>query len=266
MEQELHAQIESARAYESLMVPALFGQWASRVLDAARIRSGDRVLDVACGTGVLAREAAARVGPTGLVAGIDPGPGMLHVAKAVAPEVTWHEALAESLPVPAASYDAVVSQFGLMFFRDRVAALREALRVLVPGGRLAFAVWDSVENTPAYAEEIALLERVAGSRAAAAVRAPFALGEPSALETLFREAGVADPEVTTHAGTARFPSVKAMVEADLRGWLPVLGVLLSEEEIAVILEEAEIVLDRYVTRDGTIAFHTSAHIVTGRKP
>jgi SAM-dependent methyltransferase len=260
------AQIDAANAYEKLMVPALFGQWTSRVADAAQIRPGQRVLDVACGTGVLGREVMSRTGPTGFVAGLDPSPGMLEVAKRLAPTPGWLQGIAESLPFPDQSFDAVVSQFGFMFFNDRREALREALRVLVPQGRLGFAVWDSLENIPAYAAEVGLLERVAGQRAADALRAPFVLGDRHDLAVLFGEAGVASVEITTRQGTARFPGVRVMVEADLRGWLPVMGVVLPEEQIARILEEAEHVLSSYVTKDGSVAFGASAHLVTGTKP
>ena len=90
--------IAAASAYEGLHVPALFEQWAVRVADAARVRDGDRVLDVACGTGVLAREIAPRPGSRGFVAGVDPDPGMLVVAKRLEPGVRWQEGDAESLP------------------------------------------------------------------------------------------------------------------------------------------------------------------------
>jgi ubiquinone/menaquinone biosynthesis C-methylase UbiE len=94
-EPTLQAQIDAAKAYETLMVPALFGQWASKVADAARIQPGERVLDIACGTGILAREAASRVGASGFVAGLDPSAGMLEVAKQLAPSVEWREGVAE---------------------------------------------------------------------------------------------------------------------------------------------------------------------------
>jgi len=265
-EPTLQAQIDAANAYEALFVPALFGQWAPKVADAAQIQPGQRVLDVACGTGILAREIASRIGSVGHVLGIDPSPGMVAVAKQLAPTVEWRDGVAESLPFPDQSFEAVVSQFGLMFFTDRRQSLREMLRVLAPGGRLAVAVWDSLDNIPAYASEVALLERTAGRQAADALRAPFVLGNRNDLATLFSEAGVASAEITTQHGTAQFPSIRTMVEADLRGWLPVMGVILAEDQIGRILQEAEQALSSCATADGRATFHLSAHLVTAKKP
>lgn len=259
------AQINAAKAYEGLFVPALFGQWAPKVADAARIQPGQRVLDVACGTGILAREIALRIGSMGRVTGIDSARGMIAVAGQIAPEIEWREGVAESLPFPDESFDVVVSQFGLMFLTDRKQALREMGRVLVPGGRLAVAVFDTIDSMPAYASEVALLERTAGQPAAEALRAPFALGDRKELAALFSETALASVELDTHKGTARFPSIRTMVEADLRGWLPVMGVILTEERIGQILDEAEQDLSPYAIADGRAEFQLSVHLVTARK-
>ena len=260
-----HDEIAAATAYEHLHVPALFRQWAPRVVEAAQIRPGHRVLDVACGTGVLTREVASRLGDDGTVTGLDASRGMLTVAERLAPTITWRAVVAEALPFDDESFDVVVSQFGLMFFGDPSKALQDMLRVLAPTGSLAVAVWESLENSQAYPDEVALLERLAGPRAADALRAPFVLGDRKVLTTLFEGAGVDSLEITTHHGTARFPSIRSMVEADLRGWLPVMGVVLTEEQIQHILEEAEHVLGHFVTPDGTVRFDAPAHIIAGRK-
>jgi SAM-dependent methyltransferase len=265
-EPALQPQIDAAKAYQALFVPALFGEWAPRVADAAQIRAGQRVLDVACGTGVLAREVASRVGPSGLVSGLDPGVGMLAVAQELSPDIDWQQGVAESLPFPDRSFDAVVSQFGLMFFSDRRQAIREMLRVLTVDGRVAIAVWDSLEHNPAYGTSVEILERSAGRPAADALRAPFVLGNEQDLRAMFTDAGVAAVEIVTCEGTARFPSIRTMVEADLRGWLPVMGVTLPEDQIDRILTEAGTVLRSYVTSDGMMVFPTSAHLVAGRRP
>jgi len=262
-ESNLADQIAGAWAYENLHVPAVFKQWCPRVLDAADVGVGDRVLDVACGTGALAREAALRVGDGGFVAGVDPERGMLAVAKELAPEVEWQDGAAESLPFPDSSFDAVCCQFGLMFFDDRPKALREMIRVLRPGGKLAVAVWDGLENSDAYPIEVKLIQRVAGETAANALRAPFVLGDREALTALFEESGIESVSVATHNGTSRFPSIRIMVEADLRGWLPVMGVFLSADEMQTILAEAERCLAEYVTEAGQVVFSSPAHIVTG---
>ena len=172
---------------------------------------------------------------------------------------------AETLPYSDQTFDAVVSQFGLMFFNDRRLAIREMIRVLVPGGRLSIAVWDKLENSPAYEIEVSLLQTIAGQAAADALRAPFTLGGDGILAALFESAGVNSAVVTTQNGTARFPSIRAMVEADLRGWLPVVGVSLKEQQIHDILLAAEDALRQYVTAEGAVEFEMPAHIVTATK-
>jgi SAM-dependent methyltransferase len=262
----LQARIDDAKAYEALFVPALFQPWAPRVATVAKIKPGQRVLDVACGTGVLAREAAVRTGARGYVAGLDPDPGMLSVARQLAPDIGWHAGTAESLPFPDNSFDVIVSQFGLMFFTDRQQALQEMHRVLVPGGQLAIAVWDSLDNNPAYSAAVAMLDRIAGPEAANALRAPFVLGNTTMLTGLFDGLGYNAVAISTEPGKARFPSVRAMVKADIRGWLPVMGVILPEAQIAQLLGEAEHVLAPYTNEDGTVTFDSPAHIVTATRP
>ncbi|MCB1232315.1 MAG: class I SAM-dependent methyltransferase [Verrucomicrobiae bacterium] len=261
-ESEQVAGISAARAYEGLHVPAMFLEWAGPMLEVIALRPGERFLDVACGTGVLAREASARVGESGRVTGLDLDPGMLVVAAELAPAVIWKQGSAEALPFPEGSFDAVACQFGLMFFPDPVATLREMARVLAPGGRIGVAVWDRLEHSPVYPRIVDLLEKNAGPEAAEALRAPFGLGDREKLETLFAEAGFESVTVETRMGTAHFPSLRSLMEAELRGWLPVMGVVLEEARIRHILTEAEKALGDFVTADGAFVFDTSAHLVT----
>ncbi len=141
-------------------------------------------------------------------------------------------------------------------------ALHEIARVLIPEGRFAIAVWDLLENSPAYSVAVDLLERRAGPEAADALRAPFTLGDLEGLKELAVAAGLS-AEVETAVGRALFPSVRSMVEADLRGWLPVMGVELEEALILEILEEAEVDMSPFVGPDGRMAFDVSAHILSG---
>lgn len=251
---------DAAEVYEEFFVPALFASWTSRVVDAAGIEPGWRVLDVACGTGVLARDVAARVGPEGAVVGLDLNEGMLAVAARRAPEIEWRNGRAEALPFDDATFDAVVSQFGLMFFEDRKAALREMVRVLRPGGRLAVAVWDSLDHVPGYAALVALLERTLGDDVASLLRAPFVLGDLDALRALVEESGIPDAAIATEQGVARFPSIRSWIFTDVRGWT--LAAAVDDEQFERVAEEAERALRPFVTPDGSVEFPMPAHIVT----
>jgi SAM-dependent methyltransferase len=263
--QATQAQIDAALTYERLFVPAEFQEWAARVSDALDIRPGARVLDVACGTGVLARTIAARIGEDGFVAGVDTDPGMLTVASRLAPNVDFRLGVAEALPWPDASFDAVASQFGLMFFSNRERALREMQRVCRPGGRIVVAVWGRLEDTPAYAQLVEILERVAGAGAAAPLRAPFNLGERDVLASVLAAAGLAGARIETYDGHSRFPHIRTLVEADLRGWLPVMGVMLRDDQIEQVVARAEQALQAYLTPDGQVSFLSPAHVVTATR-
>ena len=196
----------AAENYERYFVPTIGIPFATALLEAAGLHRGERVLDVACGTGVVTRLAAEQVGSSGAVAGLDINPAMLAVARSVSSSgaaIEWHEASAESLPLADGSFDVVLSSLGLQFVPDKASALREMRRVLAPGGRLAIA---TVGPTPPL---FAILEQALVRRlkpeVAAFMRVVFSLHEPQELETLTSGAGFRDVEVRSTTLTLTLP-------------------------------------------------------------
>jgi ubiquinone/menaquinone biosynthesis C-methylase UbiE len=254
---------DPAEIYDGAFVPALFARWAPFVAGAARIRPGDRVLDVACGTGALTLAAAERAGASGGVAGLDPNPAMLAVARGKGGAVDWHEGRAEALPFEDHAFDAVVSQFGLMFFDDPARAFAEMARVLAPNGRLAVAVFDAVEASPGYDALARLLDRLFGRAVGDAMRVPFAFGDAARLRALASEA-FPDAAVARQEGEVRFPSVAALIETE-HACIWTLGGLIDADQAGRLRREAERELRPFVRPDGSIAFAMPALIVTATK-
>ncbi len=254
-----------ATYYEKLMVPAIFVGWPEMILDKANINSEDRILDVACGTGALTRAAAGRSGQNGFVSGLDMNPGMLSVASKQAPDIEWREGMAEELPWEDESFNAVVSQFGLMFFEDKPAALREMFRVLKPGGRMVIAVFDSLDNIPGYDSMVRIFERIAGEEVAQALRFPFSLGDTDKLKSIISESGLVSAKITTHQGMANFPDVRSMVLADVKGWFPLAGFVLDDNQIDEVVDRATSDLKEFIGNDGSLSFPMPAHFITVTK-
>ena len=252
----------AAAVYESFFVPALFQEPADKIVGAIRLSPDQSVLDVACGTGVLARAALAKVGPAGRVVGIDRNPGMLAVARSRASTISWQEGLAEALPFGEHSFDAVLSQFGLMFFADRLAALREMRRVAKENGVVGVAVWDSLERTPGYAAMTGLLNRLFGAKIAAALRAPFVLGDRKDLRGLMASAGMVDSQVIAIDVTARFPSIDDWVRTDVKGWT--LADMIDDDQFERLRLEARTELAHFAAADGTVSFKSPALLAVAR--
>ena len=249
-----------AEVYDTRFVPALFGQWGPVVAAEAGVREGDRVLDVACGTGALTLAAAGIAGPSGSVVGLDANPEMLAVARRKPAHIEWLEGRAEDLPLPDDSFDAVVSQFAFMFFDDKPQALREMMRVLKPGGRLAVAVCDAVENSPGYRAFAALLDRLFGRNVGDAFRAPFTLGDAGRLHEICRDADIGDAEVVQRTGKVRFSSIDGLVSTE-RACAWTLGGVLTDEQFERLLQESQTALKPFVTEGGTVEFDMPALII-----
>ncbi len=253
----------AAKFYEQHFVPALYAQWAPRTVRAAHIKPGDRVLDIATGTGIVARFAENQAAPTGSVVGYDINPGMLTLANSIGPHIEWVVGPAEKLPFEAGSFDAVTCQFGLSYFQDPTAALREMKRVLRKGGRLALTVWDSLDNNPGYRALIQLVEDVCGSKAANMLREPYAFGDLALLKAECSDAGFPIMTVDTIEGMAKFASVREWLEAEIKT-SPVQH-LISGEQFETLQTKAEKALRPFTTSDGRVLFHAPAHIATAVK-
>ena len=226
---------EQAELYEERFVPALFAHWVDAVLDAAGVRAGQDVLDVACGTGIVARRAAERVGPTGHVTGLDLNPAMLAVASRVAPDLTWQQGDAAALPFDDDSFDVVTCQSAAMFFPDLVGALREMGRVTRPGGVVAVQVFDLRERQPAYGPWIEMVARHVGEDALRMLGTYWVHGDRGLMRERCAAAGLRVTSVHDHERPAYFPSVEAMVLTEVNA-TPLTDRLTQGELDAIVAE------------------------------
>ena len=254
---------DAAVAYEKDFVPAIFAQWPPVLAEVAGMKTGDRVLDVACGTGVLAREAADRVGPTGRVTGLDLNEAMLAVARRLRGDIDWRHGDAGKLPFDDGAFDVVVSQFALMFFPDQAAALREMWRALAPRGRLAVAVCAPMARTKGYSLLAGILRREAGDRAAAMVEGYFVIGDEVALQRLCKAVGIAGASVLAREGWARFASIDELVRIEIKG--SPLAPLVDETSYQEILKAARQELRDFCDKQGKVSIRLDATIVTAAK-
>jgi ubiquinone/menaquinone biosynthesis C-methylase UbiE len=141
-----------AEVYEDFLVRWQFRPWTAVLLAEAALLPGEHILDLATGTGIVAREATPFVGDCGRVVALDINPAMLNVGRSL-PEpagasIEWLEGDAAALPLPDATFDAVLCQQGLQYFADRSAATAEVRRVLVSGGRALLVVWQALAHNP----------------------------------------------------------------------------------------------------------------------
>jgi ubiquinone/menaquinone biosynthesis C-methylase UbiE len=253
----------AAEVYEKCFVPAIFGQWAPQLVDTARVSSGDRVLDVGCGTGVLARAAADRVAAEGQVTGLDINEGMQAVARRIRPQIDWRQGDATKLPLPDESYDVVMSQFSLMYFPDRIAALKEMMRVLKPGGRLVIAVWGPYERATGYVILTEIAQRRCGQAAADVLTAPFVLGDQDTVRDLFKAAGINEVSVELREGTMTYPTIEAFVETEVKG--SPLEALLDAERYQGLMREAQEKLQQFRANSEEVIMPLDAFIIRTEK-
>ena len=203
---------EFAEIFERLLVPTHFAPWARDLIERAQpIEPSSRVLDLGCGTGIIARSLRERLGGAARLTGLDLNPGLLAVARRVAPELDWHEGDAMSLPFADGSFDLVFSQQMLQFVRDRPAAAREIRRVLAPGGRVMLSTWRPVGEQPYIAALTSIAERHFGP----SNDTRWSFGDDASLRALVTEAGFEDVrvEVVTRTDVAPLSLIRLNVMA-----------------------------------------------------
>jgi SAM-dependent methyltransferase len=250
------------------LVPAVFAPWAPILVELAHPRPGERVVDIACGTGIVARLAAERVGPAGAVAGVDLNPGMLSVARSVPTTsskplalIQWHEASADKLPFADKSFDIVYCQLGLQFFTDKAQALREMRRVLGAEGRLALMVWRGIGESPGFSALAEILEENIGQAAAAIMRAPFGLSDARELTQLVGSVGFRDVTVQQRVGAVKFPSIERFVLSYVAG-SPLVGPVAQANDAAraKLISDTKDALSKYMS-NGELTFPIAAHLL-----
>ncbi len=265
-----------AEMYEAHFVPHVARPWARALLELATPKRGDHVLDVACGTGVVAREVATMVGRSGRVVGSDLRPGMLETARALpAPEgatIEWRQDDATDLGLPDSSFDMVTCQLGLQFFADRPAALSEFHRVLKNGGRVAVTVWQSIDRMPLFAALAAAELRHLGELGITEedTFAPFSLSDPGELAGLLAGAGFQGVSVAERSMEAHFPSIERFVHDTEYGYAGVIPEFVSNPKAFLeFVEAAEQdmvdLLEAHRQGDG-LRFPLHANIATGHRP
>ncbi len=221
------------RLYESSLVGPLFRPWAELLLERAALGRGLRILDVACGTGIVSRLAYQRTNGAARIVGVDVSAPMLEVAREIEPNVDWREGNAAALPVaPDERFDRVLCQLGLQFFGDRAAAARELRRVLEPDGLLLAAVWRAAAEMPVYDT----LQRVAERHLGAVNDERLGFGDAQALQTLLTDAGFRDVRVDTVSLVNRFEDGAGFVRMNSMALLGMSGVRVGDDERERLLE------------------------------
>jgi ubiquinone/menaquinone biosynthesis C-methylase UbiE len=260
--------LEAAERYERFVARYILDPWAPLLVDAVRVGQGERVLDVACGTGVVTRVAAQRVGPAGHVVGIDLNPGMIAVARSlpapIGAAIQWLEGSALDLPLADAGLDLVLCQQGLQFFPDKALALQEMRRVLDRAGRLAVSVWNSVGvYNAAVAEALTrYLGRDVADHFCASRRAPA----KEELQHLALESGFAAVDVRVSRLNVHLPRLDTFTLDHLAS-TPVASLVAgADPEVRRIIGVSVMKeLQRYADGDG-VTYPEETHVLTAQVP
>lgn len=253
-----------ARAYETHMVPGMFAHWAEFVVSLVAPQSGERVIDVACGTGIGARVAARAVGSTGKVVGVDIDPGVIEVARGLAQStgtpIEWHCASALQMPFQDATFDLCLCLQGLQFLPDRPAGLAEIRRLLKPSGRLAASIWGPLDHNKGHYAVVQALEEQ-GVDASAAKRA-CSFPDPEAIREAAAGAGFSRIQLRTEDGVSHFRSLESFISGMTVGSPSTRHAvaLLSESGRDEFVKRVKVMLDSYMT-SGELQYPMRTHVL-----
>ncbi|MFZ6005851.1 MAG: class I SAM-dependent methyltransferase [Actinomycetota bacterium] len=261
----------AAEVYDQEVVTGIFGEWTPALVSTAAPVSGERVLDLACGSGGVTRLLASRVAPGGSVVAVDLSPAMLDVARARGVDgvaVEWHQASAEQLPLPDDDVDLITCQQGLQFFPDKASAAAEMARVLRPGGRIALSVWCGLDSNPL---QKAFNESLLVHAGAAIFTAPFSFGDPAVLRSLLSDAGLEVSAIEAETKTAAFDSLEHFAEVHVVGAAAVIPAFAEMEAaqrsklIDSAVQDLEATAGPFLTSEG-LRFPMSSLVATAHKP
>ena len=259
----------ASEAYEQYLVPPMFAPWADRMLETSGVNEGDRVLDVACGTGIVARRVASRVSESGSVVGLDINEGMLAVAAETAADahqpIEWRQGDATELPFSDERFDVVYCQQALQFVDDPGASVREMRRVLEPGGRAVLSVWRPLDYQPAYMVLADALAEYISDEAGAVMRSPFPAWDGKKLRTLAQDAGFDDVTVTIEIGSVRYPSVEEFVRREVAS-SPVAESIAAVKRAVrdELVREVEAAVQAYLDDEGIVSPMESYVVIAER--
>lgn len=263
MSETFQIPLAAAEYYEATFVPDFFAQWAPLLCAAAATAAGERVLDVGCGTGIVARTAAEHVGPTGRVTGLDLNPAMLSVAARVRPDLTWLQGDAMTMPFPDEFFDVVLCQMALMFFDDKERALRAMARVSAPGGRIGLLVPSELERQSMFARFVEVAIRYAGPDAAPLLSSYFACGVLDELCDSVERAGLRVTTRRVEVGHYRAPSPEAAVTTEIES--TPLRERIDDDAYSRIREDARVALAPWTTGDGRLDAPFAVNLVVASR-
>ena len=222
--------------YDRYLGPIFFHGYADDLAARLPVTPGMRVLETACGTGIVTRRLADRIRGHGSLVATDLNEAMIAYGRANVPGgpglVEWQPADATKLPFPDGSFDAVVCQFGLMFFPDKASGVREAFRVLKPGGRYLFNVWDAIVHNPVARIAHETVATFFPADPPTFYKVPFSLYDPEPVRALLGQAGFGEIEWTRLEKTGTSPSAADTATGLIDG-NPILGAIMERRPEAL---------------------------------